>query len=154
MVVVEGRKRSRFFAVCTVDAQKRPRKMVKEHAENGDKKFSSCLPEPNCHKMRLTADTVCDKMRTIKIACPRQSNLQFHFYFQNSPPHGIALCGGLFSAGITGFPSLEGKTCVFIADVCGRRPGRDAEHSCIRLLHIAGGLPAHMPLPQRHCAAW
>ncbi|MFQ9126181.1 MAG: hypothetical protein ACLR4Z_04395 [Butyricicoccaceae bacterium] len=39
MVVVEGRKRSRFFAVCTVDAQKRPRKMVKEHAENGDKNF-------------------------------------------------------------------------------------------------------------------
>ena len=49
-------------------------------------------------------------MRTIKIACPRQSNLQFHFYFQNSPPHGIALCGGLFSAGITGLPSLEGET--------------------------------------------
>ena len=116
--------------------------MVKEDAENGDKKFSSCLPEPNCHKMRLTADTVCDKMRTIKIACPRQSNLSFHFYFQNSPPHSIALCGGLFSAGITGLPSLEGETCVFIADVCGRRAGRDTEHSCIRLLHIAGGLPA------------
>ena len=48
------------------------------------KKFSFCLPEPNCHKMRLTADTVCDKMRTIKIACPRQSNLSFHFYFKTA----------------------------------------------------------------------
>ena len=75
MVVANGRKKSDFSGYVVSTRNKRREKMVKEDAENGDKKFSSCLPEPNCHKMRLTADTVCDKMRTIKIACPRQSNL-------------------------------------------------------------------------------